>query len=72
MIGEKDCWNKGYGTEATRLVMQEAFETLGLGEVRLEVFTTMTGGGRGVTPKSGSRQQENTSSGSHGARPSCG
>ncbi len=42
VIGEKDCWNKGYGTEATRLVMQEAFETLGLGEVRLEVFTTMT------------------------------
>jgi RimJ/RimL family protein N-acetyltransferase len=38
VIGEKDCWNKGYGTEATRLVMQEAFETLGLGEVRLEVF----------------------------------
>lgn len=38
VIGEKDCWSKGYGTEATRLVMQEAFETLGLGEVRLEVF----------------------------------
>ena len=38
VIGEKDCWNKGYGTEATRLVMQEAFETLGLSEVRLEVF----------------------------------
>jgi RimJ/RimL family protein N-acetyltransferase len=38
VVGEKDCWNKGYGTEATRLVMQEAFETLGLSEVRLEVF----------------------------------
>ena len=38
VIGEKDCWNKGYGTEATRLVMEEAFESLGLSEVRLEVF----------------------------------
>jgi RimJ/RimL family protein N-acetyltransferase len=38
VIGEKDTWNKGYGTEATRLVMQEAFGTLGLSEVRLEVF----------------------------------
>jgi RimJ/RimL family protein N-acetyltransferase len=38
VIGEKDVWNKGYGTEATRLVMREAFESLGLSEVRLEVF----------------------------------
>jgi hypothetical protein len=37
-IGEKDAWGKGYGTEATRLVMEEAFESLGLDEVRLEVF----------------------------------
>lgn len=38
VIGEKDCWGKGYGTEATRLVAEEAFEDLDLGEVRLEVF----------------------------------
>jgi RimJ/RimL family protein N-acetyltransferase len=37
-IGEKDVWGRGYGTEATRLVMEEAFESLGLAEVRLEVF----------------------------------
>jgi RimJ/RimL family protein N-acetyltransferase len=38
VIGEKDAWGKGYGTEATRLVMEEAFEALGLDAVRLEVF----------------------------------
>jgi RimJ/RimL family protein N-acetyltransferase len=40
VIGEKDAWGHGYGTEATRLVMDEAFDTLGLDEVRLEVFPT--------------------------------
>jgi RimJ/RimL family protein N-acetyltransferase len=39
VIGEKDAWGQGYGTEATRLVMDEAFENLGLDEVRLEVFS---------------------------------
>jgi RimJ/RimL family protein N-acetyltransferase len=39
VIGEKDCWGKGYGTQATQLVAAEAFETLGLDEVRLEVFS---------------------------------
>jgi RimJ/RimL family protein N-acetyltransferase len=38
VIGEKECWGKGYGTEATRLVVEEAFEAQGLDEVRLEVF----------------------------------
>jgi RimJ/RimL family protein N-acetyltransferase len=38
VIGEKDCWNRGYGTEATSLVMEEAFERHGLNRVRLEVF----------------------------------
>jgi RimJ/RimL family protein N-acetyltransferase len=38
VIGEKDRWGRGYGTESTRLVMREAFERLGLQEVRLEVF----------------------------------
>jgi RimJ/RimL family protein N-acetyltransferase len=38
VIGEKDCWGRGYGTEATRLVVEEAFERHGLNEVRLEVF----------------------------------
>lgn len=38
VIGEKDVWDRGYGTEATRLVVAEAFETHDLTEVRLEVF----------------------------------
>lgn len=38
VIGEKDTWGHGYGTEATRLVVAEAFETHGLAQVRLEVF----------------------------------
>jgi RimJ/RimL family protein N-acetyltransferase len=39
VIGEKSCWGKGYGTEATRLVVAHAFAALGLAEVRLEVFS---------------------------------
>lgn len=38
VIGEKDCWGQGYGTEATQLVMHEAFERHGLSAVKLEVF----------------------------------
>lgn len=40
LIGEKAWWGRGYGTEATELVVREAFERLGLGEVKLEVFST--------------------------------
>ena len=39
VIGEKDVWGQGYGTEATRLVADEAFDSMGLSEVRLEVFS---------------------------------
>ncbi len=39
VIGEKEAWGHGNGTEATRLVMDEAFDNLGLDEVRLEVFS---------------------------------
>jgi len=38
-IGEKDCWGKGFGTEATRLMLGHAFENLGLHRVGLTVFT---------------------------------
>jgi RimJ/RimL family protein N-acetyltransferase len=37
-IGEKGEWNKGYGTEATRLLVNYAFETLNLNRVWLEVY----------------------------------
>ena len=38
VIGEKDVWGHGYGTEATRLMAEEAFDRMGLSEIRLEVF----------------------------------
>ncbi len=34
-IGERDCWGKGYGTEATRLVLDYGFVALGLHNVWL-------------------------------------
>jgi RimJ/RimL family protein N-acetyltransferase len=37
-IGEKDCWGQGYGTEATRLMLDHAFGALGLHRVGLTVF----------------------------------
>ena len=37
-IGEKDVWGRGYGTEATRLMLEHAFGTLGLHRVALTVF----------------------------------
>jgi RimJ/RimL family protein N-acetyltransferase len=37
-IGEKDCWGRGYGTEATQLMLAHAFETLRLHRVALAVF----------------------------------
>ena len=37
-IGEKDAWGRGYGTEATRLMVRHAFESLGLHRVALAVF----------------------------------
>lgn len=38
VIGEKQAWGHGFGTEATRLVVAEVFESLGLNRVKLEVF----------------------------------
>ena len=37
-IGERQHWGKGYGTEALRLILQEAFSRLGLKRVELHVF----------------------------------
>jgi RimJ/RimL family protein N-acetyltransferase len=37
-IGEKRAWGMGYGTEATRLMLEHAFSTLGLHRVGLAVF----------------------------------
>ena len=37
-IGEKDAWGRGYGTEATALMMGHAFGGLGLHRIALSVF----------------------------------
>ncbi len=42
-IGEIDVWGKGYGTEATRLMLAYAFDVLGLYNVQLAVYTTNLG-----------------------------
>ncbi len=41
---EKSCWNKGYGTETTRLVVGYGFRQLGLNSVYLTCFATNEGG----------------------------
>ncbi len=37
-IGERDAWGKGYGTEATALMVNHAFERLALHRIGLSVF----------------------------------
>jgi RimJ/RimL family protein N-acetyltransferase len=37
-IGERDAWGRGYGSEATRLMIDHAFGTLGLHRIALFVF----------------------------------
>lgn len=37
-VGEHDCWGRGYGTEATELMVRHALDTLGLHRVGLSVF----------------------------------
>jgi RimJ/RimL family protein N-acetyltransferase len=39
-IGDKSCWNQGYGTEATRLTVKHGFETLNLNRIYLSVYNT--------------------------------
>lgn len=38
VIGEKDYWNQGYGTEMMRLMLKHCFETLNLNRVMLRVY----------------------------------
>jgi diamine N-acetyltransferase len=38
-IGEKECWGKGYGTEATALMLDYGFTALGLHNIQLSVWS---------------------------------
>jgi RimJ/RimL family protein N-acetyltransferase len=49
MIGERECWGHGYGTEATRLTLEYAFTGLGLHNVMLSVRSWNTRGIRAYT-----------------------
>lgn len=53
-IGEADCRGKGYGTEATRLILDYAFTALGLHSVMLKVYAFNLAGRR-VYEKAGFR-----------------
>jgi RimJ/RimL family protein N-acetyltransferase len=39
-IGAKDCWGRGYGTEATRLMLHYTFAMLGFNMIWLRVLST--------------------------------
>jgi RimJ/RimL family protein N-acetyltransferase len=43
-IGDKSCWNTGYGTEVMRLMLQFGFDTLNLNRIFLRVDEANKGG----------------------------
>jgi RimJ/RimL family protein N-acetyltransferase len=49
LIGEKECWGKGYGTETTRLMLDYGFTCLGLHNIMLHVYSFNERGLRAYT-----------------------
>ena len=49
LIGEKECWGKGYGTETTRLMLDYGFNGLGLHNIMLTAFSFNERGLRAYT-----------------------
>ncbi len=49
LIGEKECWNKGYGTETTKLVLDYGFTVLGLHNIMLTTYAYNIGAIRAYT-----------------------
>lgn len=39
LIGEKDCWGKGYGTDAKMILLDYAFNTLNLRKIHSRVYS---------------------------------
>lgn len=39
MIGDKDYWGKGYGTDAMKVLMQFIFENMNMNKIRLSTFS---------------------------------
>jgi len=56
MIGEKDRWGKGFGTEATRLMVQYGFNRLNLHKITLGLFKEQFAGAK-VYEKIGFEQE---------------
>jgi RimJ/RimL family protein N-acetyltransferase len=44
LIGNKDCWSKGYGTEVTKLIVEYGFASLNLHRIALTVSDGNSGG----------------------------
>ncbi|MSQ14811.1 MAG: N-acetyltransferase [Dehalococcoidia bacterium] len=49
MIGEKDCWGKGYGTEVTALMLEYGYTALSLHNIMLKAYSFNERGLRAYT-----------------------
>jgi diamine N-acetyltransferase len=56
VIGDRSLWSQGYGTEATRMMLDYGFGTLNLNRIWLQVYASHTAGQR-VYEKAGFRRE---------------